>query len=183
MDMDAEEEHKNNNNKIKIKKLKRMDQEALETLVEIYMRGYEGMREYGGEGESYAKRYLRWCWSKASDGFFVAKGRDRIVGFIVCDNDWHSRYENRIVGAIHEFVVDKGYQGKNVGKKLMDRCLEYLSKYNNKIELWVGEKNKKAIEFYEKLGFKVVGKSGIWVRMVKDLKMESDAQTKEKQES
>ncbi|RLF74604.1 GNAT family N-acetyltransferase, partial [Thermococci archaeon] len=51
------------------------------------------------------------------------------------------------------------------------------------IELWVGEKNKKAIEFYEKLGFKVVGKSGIWVRMVKDLKMELDAQTKEKQQS
>ncbi|USS41714.1 GNAT family N-acetyltransferase [Thermococcus aggregans] len=159
-------------NEIKIEKLKKLDQETLETLVGIYMRGYENLREYGGEGESYAKRYIRWCWSKASDGFFVAKDEDRIVGFIVCDNDWHSRYENRVVGAIHEFVIDKDYQGKSVGKKLMEKALEYLSKYNDKIELWVGEKNTKAIEFYKKYGFKVAGKSGIWVRMVKDLKEE-----------
>jgi len=52
----------------------------------------------------------------------------------------------------------------------MDKCLEYLSKYNDRIELWVGEKNKKAIEFYEKLGFKIAGKSGIWIRMIKDVK-------------
>jgi ribosomal protein S18 acetylase RimI-like enzyme len=162
----------NMTDEIKIEKLKKMDQEILETLVGIYMRGYEGLREYGGEGESYAKRYLRWCWNKASDGFFVAKDGDRIVGFIVCDNDWHSRYEDRVVGAIHEFVIDKGYQGKSVGKKLMEKCLEYLSKYNDRIELWVGEKNTKAIEFYKKLGFKIAGKSGIWIRMVKDLKEE-----------
>jgi ribosomal protein S18 acetylase RimI-like enzyme len=165
----------NMTDEIKIEKLKKMDQEILETLVGIYMRGYEGLREYGGEGESYAKRYLRWCWNKASDGFFVAKDGDRIGGFIVCDNDWHSRYEDRVVGAIHEFVIDKGYQGKSVGKKLMEKCLEYLSKYNDRIELWVGEKNTKAIEFYKKLGFKIAGKSGIWIRMVKDLKEEKSS--------
>lgn len=154
---------------VKIEKLEEFNQEVLEKLVDIYMRGYEDMPEYGGEGKRYARRYLRWCWNKAKDGFFIAKISDEIVGFIVCDKDWFSKYEGRVVGAIHEFVVDKRYQGKSIGKKLMDKCLCYLSKYNDKIELWVGEKNKKAIKFYEKYGFRVAEQSGIWVRMVKDV--------------
>jgi len=157
---------------VKIEKLNKFDQEILEKLVDIYMRGYEDMPEYGGEGKRYARRYLRWCWNKAKDGFFIAKIGDEIVGFIVCDKDWFSKYEGRVVGAIHEFVVDKRYQGKSIGKKLMDKCLCYLSKYNDKIELWVGEKNKKAIKFYEKYGFRVAGQSGIWVRMVRDVQNE-----------
>ncbi len=154
---------------VKVEKLKEFNQEILERLIEIYMRGYEGMREYGGEGEGYAKRYLRWCWGKAKDGFFVAKVGDEIAGFIVCDNDWYSKYEGRTVGAIHEFVVDKKFQGHGIGHKLMETCLDYLSRYNDRIELWVGEKNEGAMRFYEGYGFRKVGQSGIWVRMVKDV--------------
>ncbi len=155
---------------VRIEKLGELDQETLERLIEIYMRGYEGMREYGGEGERYAKRYLRWCWNKAKEGFFVAKVGDEIAGFIVCDSDWYSKYEGRTVGAIHEFVVDKRYQGRGVGHKLMEKCLEYLGRYSDRIELWVGEKNEKAMKFYEGYGFRKAGQSGIWVRMVKDLR-------------
>jgi ribosomal protein S18 acetylase RimI-like enzyme len=162
---------------IKIERLKKLDQETLERLVEIYMRAYEGMHEYGGEGESYAKRYLRWCWGKAKDGFFVAKIGDKIVGFIVCDRDWYSRYEGKTVGAIHEFAVDKTYQGHGIGHKLMDKCLEYL-KDTGRIELWVGEKNYGAMKFYESYGFKKVGQHGIWVRMVKDTKNEINGDEK-----
>ncbi|NJE13191.1 GNAT family N-acetyltransferase [Thermococcus sp. LS2] len=164
---------------VKIEKLEEFNQEVLEKLVDIYMRGYEDMPEYGGEGRRYARRYLRWCWNKAKDGFFIAKIGDEIVGFIVCDKDWFSKYEGRVVGAIHEFVIDKRYQGKSIGKKLMEKCLCYLSKYNDKIELWVGEKNKKAIKFYEKYGFRVAGQSGIWVRMVKDIQKEAGKSEKE----
>ncbi len=160
---------------IKIERLEKLDQETLERLIEIYMRGYEGMREYGGEGESYAKRYLRWCWNKARDGFFVAKVGGEIAGFIVCDNDWFSRYEDRVVGAIHEFVVDRKYQGHGIGHRLMEKCLEYLSRHNDRIELWVGEKNEGAMRFYEEYGFRKVGQSGIWVRMVKDLRKGGDS--------
>jgi len=151
---------------VKIERLKKLDQETLEKLVAIYMRGYEGMREYGGEGERYARRYLRWCWDKAREGFFVAKFGDEIAGFIVCDDDWYSKYEGRVVGAIHEFVVDREYQGHGIGRKLMEKCLEYLAD-KDLIELWVGEKNEKAIQFYRDYGFERVGQSGIWVRMVR----------------
>ncbi|CAB50612.1 GNAT family N-acetyltransferase [Pyrococcus abyssi] len=152
---------------VKIERLKRLNEDVLEDLIEVYMRGYEGLEEYGGEGRDYARDYIKWCWKKAPDGFFVAKVGDRIVGFIVCDRDWYSRYEGKIVGAIHEFVVDKGWQGKGIGKKLLTKCLEFLGKYNDTIELWVGEKNFGAMRLYEKFGFKKVGKSGIWIRMVR----------------
>jgi len=155
---------------VKVEKLREFNQKILERLIEIYMNAYEGMREYGGEGEGYAKRYLRWCWSKARDGFFVAKVGDEIAGFIVCDNDWYSKYEGRTVGAIHEFVVDKRFQGHGIGHKLMEKCLDYLSRYSDRVELWVGEKNGGAMRFYEEYGFRRVGQSGIWVRMVKDLR-------------
>jgi ribosomal protein S18 acetylase RimI-like enzyme len=151
---------------VRIERLEKLDQETLERLVEIYMNAYEGMREYGGEGESYAKRYLRWCWGKAKDGFFIAKVGDEIAGFIVCDNDWYSKYEGKTVGAIHEFAVDRAYQGHGIGRKLMEKCLEYLAD-RGIIELWVGERNEKARRFYEGYGFREAGRHGIWVRMIR----------------
>lgn len=157
---------------IKIEKIEKWNQNILEELVEIYMRGYKDMPEYGGEGRRYARRYLNWCWKKAKDGFFIAKVGDKIVGFIVCDRDWYSKYEDKTVGAIHELVIDKKYQGRSIGKKLMEKCLEHLGRYSGKIELWVGEKNISAMKFYEHYGFKIAGQSGIWVRMVKELKKE-----------
>ena len=159
---------------VKVKRLERFSAEILEELVGVYMRGYEGLREYGGEGESYAKRYLHWCWSKARDGFFVAEAGRELAGFIVCDRDWYSKYEGRTVGAIHEFVIDKKFQGRGIGHILMEKGLDYLSHYTDRVELWVGEKNTGAIELYESYGFRRVGQSGIWVRMVKDLHAKPD---------
>ncbi|WP_297438510.1 GNAT family N-acetyltransferase [Thermococcus sp.] len=159
---------------VEVERLDRLNAETLEELVGIYMRGYEGLREYGGEGEGYAKRYLRWCWSKARDGFFVARRGGELAGFIVCDRDWYSKYEGRIVGAIHEFVVDRRFQGHGIGRILMGKGLDYLSRYTDRVELWVGEKNRGAIEFYESYGFRKVGQSGIWVRMVRDLHAKPD---------
>ncbi|MFA4647689.1 GNAT family N-acetyltransferase [Pyrococcus kukulkanii] len=152
---------------IKIERLKSLDEKTLNELIRVYMEGYKGLEEYGGEGEDYARNYILWCWKRAPDGFFVAKIGDKIVGFIVCDKDWFSKYEGKIVGAIHEFVVDKSYQGKGIGKRLLITCLDFLRKFNDTIELWVGEKNYGAMKLYEKFGFKKVGRSGIWIRMLK----------------
>jgi len=134
-------------------------------LVKVYMRAYRGLDQYGESSEERARRYLRWCWSKAKDGFFVAKIDNKIVGFIVCDDDWYSKYEGKTVGAIHEFAVDKDYQGHGIGRKLMERCLEYLK--GKEIELWVGEKNERAKRFYREYGFVEDGRHGKWVRMVR----------------
>jgi len=155
---------------VRIERLRELDEKTLERLVEIYMSAYEGMREYGGEGVRYAKRYLRWCWNRAKDGFFVAKVGDEIVGFIVCDNDWYSGQEGKTVGAVHEFAVDKKFQGRGIGRRLMKKCPDYLGEHNDRVELWVGEKNEGAIGFYKAHGFRRAGQNGIWVRMIRDIR-------------
>ncbi len=153
--------------KVSVKKLPEMNEEILRRLIEIYMKGYEGLREYGGESEDYARKYIKWCWRKAGEGFFVAEIGGKIVGFIVCDRRWYSKYEKRSIGAIHEFVIDSDFQGKGVGHALMERCLSYLDAVTDTIELWVGEKNERARRFYEEYGFREEGREEIWVRMVR----------------
>ena len=52
----------------------------------------------------------------------------------------------------------------------MNKALEHFKKLGlKKAGLWVGEKNDRAIKFYEKYGFKPVRKYNQWVRMEKNL--------------
>ncbi|RLF76663.1 GNAT family N-acetyltransferase [Thermococci archaeon] len=153
--------------RVKIEKLKEWNEEVLNRLVEIYMEGYAGLREYGGESVPYARRYLRWCWGRMKDGFFVARLDDEIVGFAVCSRKWHHKFLNEKVGYIGEFVIDKAYQGHHIGGALMKACLEYL-KGCKKIVLEVGEKNENAIKFYERWGFKKIGKQENWIIMLRE---------------
>lgn len=59
---------------------------------------------------------------------------------------------------LHRIYVDKTYQGKGVGKLLIDACLAKARELNKKT-IWLGvwEFNPKAIAFYERLGFYTVG--------------------------
>ena len=52
----------------------------------------------------------------------------------------------------------QSYLGKNVGKELMEKCLETAKVEGFEI-LWLGvwQKNERAINFYNKWGFKVIG--------------------------
>ena len=79
------------------------------------------------------------------DTFIVAQSGKVIVGYIIFDDTGH----------IHSTVVKKSYRRKGVGKMLFS----YASRYAQK-GLWleVRSENRVAIEFYRKLGMKVVGK-------------------------
>jgi len=61
-------------------------------------------------------------------------------------------------------VVLPEHRHEGIGKRLIEMAMRELN--SEKVELWVGERNKKAIKFYEKLGFKRKEKAGDWVRMV-----------------
>jgi diamine N-acetyltransferase len=52
----------------------------------------------------------------------------------------------------------KAYIGKKVGKTLMEECMNF-AKQNNYKHMWLGvwQENHKAIEFYKRWGFKVIG--------------------------
>ena len=62
--------------------------------------------------------------------------------------------------------VDPLFQRQNIGKKLVDFCInEAKNKSKEEIVLWVFEKNKNSIKFYEKMGFTADGKTKLHDRL------------------
>lgn len=155
---------------LKIKKLSPKEfQENRSLLVDIYFSAYKAMPIYAYDRRKSVKNYLNWLYKENPEGFFVAVMGEEIVGFIACHSDWEDYREGRVC-EIHEFVVKKEFQGKGIGRKLLDKATEYaLSTGHKKVTLWVGERNEKAINMYKKAGFQPLYKAGIWLRMKKEL--------------
>ncbi len=94
------------------------------------------------------ENYWKQHFEDAKDGIlnvdsYVYEENKQIVGFI-----------GVIDGYIAGIFVKENMQGKGIGKQLIDNCKQ---KYK-KLTLHVYEKNTKAIEFYKKMGFKIVKK-------------------------
>ena len=89
--------------------------------------------------------------------WFTVKIDGKIIGQcsvgLVSKNE---RYRHR---AEVSFVVLKDYWNLGIGKKLMELCIEWCKEKNvTQIELRVVSDNERAINFYEKFGFKTTGK-------------------------
>ncbi|PQP33023.1 hypothetical protein C6A36_01385 [Desulfobacteraceae bacterium SEEP-SAG10] len=78
------------------------------------------------------------------DTFIVVQSGKDIVGYIIFD----------LTGHIHSTVVKKSYRRKGFGKMLFMYALRCAKK-----GLWleVRSENREAIEFYKRLGMKIVG--------------------------
>ncbi len=153
---------------IKIEKIK--GEEELSILEKIYSEGYRGLEEYAYTHPEDIKAYMRWLYRRDPEGIFLAKEKDKVVGFVAGDANWFSKRAKKHVGAIHEIVVLPEYQGKGIGKRLMETVINYFKEKGlNTAELWVGDENFRAREFYKKLGFKEEGQFNYWIRMVKDI--------------
>ena len=152
---------------ITIKNITKLDS-LLEELKRIYLDAYQEDYLYAYREPRRVKRYLKWLVKHADGGFFVAFEGDRPVGFLVVEPE--CRYHGEVVPEIHELVVDPAYQGRGIGRRLMEAALNFLKRRGyQKVALWVGEGNKDAQEFYRRLGFKFTGRQGSWLRMEKDL--------------
>ncbi len=150
--------------------IERARREDLKDLTDIYLEGYRGLEEYSYTHPEDVKAYMDWLWRRDPEGIFVAKVEGRKVGFVAGDANWFSKRARRNVGAIHEIVVLPEFRGLGIGKALMTKVMEYFrEKKLDTAELWVGDENFRALEFYRKLGFKEEGRYNYWVRMVKDL--------------
>ena len=138
----------------------------LPQLIEIYLSAYEKYPQYAYTNPRRVKSYLHWLYKGDPHGFFVAFHNRKPVGFISAHSSWEDWAEG-MIGEIHELVVDKEFQGKSIGKELIERALLYLKEQGSeKVGLWVGVENKKAIQFYQSLGFIPHGKWGKWERML-----------------
>lgn len=82
---------------------------------------------------------------------WVAKEGQEIIGFCVAGKGNNS---NRI----YAIYVIPSFQGKGLGKQLMEKALDWLSD-NKDIYVNLAPYNTKALQFYEKFGFTKTGKN------------------------
>ncbi|MGC9017961.1 MAG: N-acetyltransferase [Caldimicrobium thiodismutans] len=149
--------------------IREVSEEDLEAFVEDYIKAYSDLKEYKYTSKKDIKNYFKWLYKRDKEGFFVAEVDGKIVGFAAGDANWINSEGEKVL-EIHEIFVIPEMRGKGIGTKLIEKLLEYGKKKGLKLaELWVGEKNYKAIEFYKTLNFKETGHGGKWIRMIKFL--------------
>lgn len=132
----------------------------LPKLREITVLAFEGVsidhnieRKFGliaGKDWKFRKaRHIDWDVQANPDGVFIYELDGEIVGYITTRLDYETK-----IGWIPNMAVHPNYQGKGIGKQLMETALNYLREAGMeyaKIETL--EQNKVGSAFYPKVGF------------------------------
>ena len=85
--------------------------------------------------------------------FLLSKSDDDVVGLISMDIRNGYEYGGK-TGLIMEFVINENYQGKGIGKQLMDSCQSLAKEQGCKfIELVCAKHRTQAHAVYNKSGF------------------------------
>ena len=111
----------------------------------------------------------RFFSQKYPENTLIAIDGKKVVGFISYGN---FRGETIQAGEIIALYVLKDYYGKGVSKQLMHAAFVALDQFSE-IYLWVLKENKRAIAFYQKMGFTFDGQEKILElgKPVKELRM------------
>ena len=111
----------------------------------------------------------RFLSQKYPENTLIAMDGKKVVGFISYGN---FRDEAIQAGEIIALYVLKDYYGKGVSKQLMHAAFVALDQFSE-IYLWVLKDNKRAIAFYQKMGFTFDGQEKILKlgKPVKELRM------------
>ena len=111
----------------------------------------------------------RFFSQKYPENTLIAMDGKKVVGFISYGN---FRDEAIQAGEIIALYVLKDYYGKGVSKQLMHAAFVALDQFSE-IYLWVLKENKRAIAFYQKMGFTFDGQEKILDlgKPVKELRM------------
>lgn len=94
--------------------------------------------------------------------FMCLDGQGNPCGLVICSRISDGRAQ------IPQIVTHPAWQGRGLGATLMNRCLKQLKAMNfNSLSLVVTEKNTRAMEWYQRIGFQPCRKFGafIWNRL------------------
>ena len=117
-----------------------------EELFSVYRLNLELFKEDAWDYQGFVASF------KKGDYFLIAEKNNSLVGFLVITKILDQ-------AEILKIGVKKEFQGKGIGKELLQKALAQLKKEGiREIFLEVRESNKIAQKLYEKLGFKVIGK-------------------------
>ena len=111
----------------------------------------------------------RFFSQKYPENTLIAMDGKKVVGFISYGNFCDEAIQ---AGEIIALYVLKDYYGKGVSKQLMHAAFAALDQFSE-IYLWVLKDNKRAIAFYQKMGFTFDGQEKILElgKPVKELRM------------
>ena len=111
----------------------------------------------------------RFFSQKYPENTLIAMDGKKVVGFISYGNFCDEAIQ---AGEIIALYVLKDYYGKGVSKQLMHAAFAALDQFSE-IYLWVLKDNKRAIAFYQKMGFTFDGQEQILKlgKPVKELRM------------
>ena len=111
----------------------------------------------------------RFFSQKYPENTLIAMDGKKVVGFISYGNFCDEAIQ---AGEIIALYVLKDYYGKGVSKQLMHAAFVALDQFSE-IYLWVLKDNKRAIAFYQKMGFTFDGQEQILKlgKTVKELRM------------
>jgi len=88
---------------------------------------------------------------RTPETFLVAVSANVVVGYVLASLD-------EDIGHILSIAVRLDFRGRGLGSRMMIEMLETLRRKGTRFtELEVRISNRKAVEFYKKFGFKVVG--------------------------
>jgi PhnO protein len=87
--------------------------------------------------------------------FYVAELKNNgIIGFITCKSQWLLHHEGQVC-EIQEMIVTKDFQGKGIGKELVEKVKKVVLAWGVKsLEVSSNKRRKEAHQFYQKIGFK-----------------------------
>lgn len=78
---------------------------------------------------------------------FVVRNEEELLGAVLCGHDGRR-------GFIHHLAVHTRYQRRGIGSRLVEACLDQLKIQGvQKCHLFVFTDNKKAVSFWDKLGW------------------------------
>jgi ribosomal protein S18 acetylase RimI-like enzyme len=97
---------------------------------------------------------------EADNQYFIVDLAGKIMAFAKLKKDHLTKgLTAKKAVEIERFYVDKTLQGQQIGRKLMNFCVEWAIQNNFEV-IWLGvwENNANAIKFYQKMGFEFLEK-------------------------
>jgi len=142
---------------VSIRDYRETDREALRTITEICFVGVsidknieDRFGKIGGKDWAWRKkRHIDADIEACPEGILVAEIDGQVVGYITSRIDQESK-----IGWIPNIAVLPEYQGRGIGKALMERALNYLREQGMEMaKIETLEQNEIAKRFYPKIGF------------------------------
>jgi ribosomal protein S18 acetylase RimI-like enzyme len=109
--------------------------------------------------DSYHIQWIENLTKDKSTVVFVIDVCSKVAGFIAMSVDRLKR-----IGVIVLIAVKEEYRGLNIGKSLVQECIEWGVSKVKRIEVKTQKGNKNALSLYEEMGFKVVGTDKVFYK-------------------